>query len=71
MPEMHMVSSSNIEAVGYDSAAREVHVRFLKTGRTYIYFDVDEYVFTELRNADSVGIYLNQNIKPRYQCGEL
>ena len=71
MPEMHLVSSSNVEAVGYDTATRELHVRFLKSGLTYVYYDVDEYVFIELRNANSVGTYLNQNIIPRYQCGKL
>jgi len=71
MPEMHFVSSSNVEAVGYDATTREVHVRFLKSGLTYVYYDVDEYVFLELRNAQSVGTYLNENIKPRYQCAKL
>lgn len=71
MPEMHLVSSSNVEAIGYDSATRELYVRFLKSGLTYVYYDVDEYVFIEFRNANSVGTYLNQNIIPRYQCGKL
>lgn len=71
MPEMHLVSSSNVEAIGYDPATRELHVRFLKSGLTYVYYDVDEFVFTDFRNANSIGTYLNQNIIPRYQCGKL
>ena len=36
MPEMIYVDSSNIEAIGYDDDAQELHVRFL-SGTSYIY----------------------------------
>lgn len=67
MPEMIYVDSKNIEAIGYDSGSQELHVRFLKSGETYIYYAVDEWVFQELMRADSKGTYLNTNIKGRYQ----
>lgn len=70
MPEMHFVSSSNVEAVGYDDASRELHVRFLN-GRTYAYYNVDEYVFLELKDAQSPGTYLNQNIIGQYQYSQI
>lgn len=71
MPEMEFIDSSNIEAIGYDSDNQELHVRFLKSGETYVYYGVDEWVFQEFMQADSKGIYLNNNIKERYQYGKL
>lgn len=71
MPKMEFVDSSNIEAIGYDSDNQELHVRFLKSGETYVYYGVDEWVFQEVMQADSKGAYLNNNIKERYQYGKL
>ncbi len=71
MPEMHYVDSSNIEAIGYDPAAQELHVRFLKSGETYAYYNVEEWVFDELMQADSKGKYLSSNIKGRYDYSKL
>jgi hypothetical protein len=71
MPEMEFVDSSNIEAIGYDSSNQELHVRFLKGGETYVYYNVDEWVFQEFLSADSKGIYLNANIKGRFEYGKL
>ena len=65
MPEMHMVSSSNIAAVGYDPAEETVYVTFLN-GSTYIYKGVLEHEFENLRTAASVGSYLNRNFKNVY-----
>ncbi len=70
MPEMHYVDSSNVEAIGYDSDAQELHVQFLKSG-TYVYYNVEEWVFDEFMQADSKGTYLNAKIKPSYQCAKL
>ena len=71
MPEMHFVDSSNVEAIGYDSDNQELHVRFLKYGATYVYYDVEEWVFQEFMQADSKGTYLNANIKTQYQYAKL
>jgi len=71
MPEMHFVDSSNIEAIGYDSDIQELHVRFLKSGDTYAYYGVEDWVFQELMQADSKGIYFNANIRDKYNCGKL
>ena len=70
-PEMHFVDSSNVEAIGYDPDAQELHVRFVKSGETYVYYGVEEWVFQELIQADSKGTYLNTNIKGNYQYGKL
>ena len=71
MPEMQFVDSSNIEAIGYDSEAQELHVRFLSSGATYVYSDVDAAVFDEPMQADSKGSYLNLRIKGNYSYHRL
>ena len=70
MPEMQYVDSSNIEAIGYDPVAQELHVRFLKSGETYVYYNVEEWIFNEMMQADSKGNYLNTNVKGRYEYGK-
>jgi hypothetical protein len=71
MPEMIFVDSSNVEAIGYDAEAQELHVQFVRSGETYVYYSVEEWVFQELMQADSKGSYLNARIKPNYQYGKL
>ena len=71
MPEMIFVDSSYVEAKGYDSAVRELHVRFSKSGETYVYYEVEEWVFEDFKRADSKGTFLNTNIKGRYNFGKL
>jgi KTSC domain len=58
MPEMIFVDSSNIEAICYDTAKLELHVRFLKSGETYVYYAVEEWRYLEFMQADSKGTYL-------------
>ena len=65
MPEMHYVDSSNVEAIGYEPDTQELHVQFITSG-TYVYFDVEDWVFDEFMQADSKGQYLNYNIKGVY-----
>lgn len=65
MPEMNYVDSSNIEAIGYDDAAEELHVQFLNSGY-YVYSGVPRYKYDELMNAPSKGSYLNREIKGVY-----
>jgi hypothetical protein len=69
-PEMQMVDSSNVEAVGYDADNGAIYVRFL-SGDTYVYSGPDQGTFEELLNADSVGSYLNRVIKPNYEYSKL
>lgn len=70
MPDMQYVDSSNIEAIGYDSTNQHLHVRFLKSGITYIYYGVEDWVFQEFIDAGSKGVFLNERIKPNYQCAK-
>lgn len=68
--EMTNVDSSNVEAVGYDEDSSTLQVEF-KNGGVYQYFDVPEVVFIGLRDADSVGRYLNANIKGTYRYSKV
>lgn len=63
MPEMVFVVSTTMEAVGYDPTTSELHVRFLRTGETYVYYAVPESIFEELMQSESKGQYFNQNIR--------
>ena len=65
MPDLQTVSSSNIDAVGYDAENQTVYVRFLK-GSVYAYKGVPENEFENLRMASSVGSYLNRCYKNVY-----
>lgn len=68
MAEMIPVDSDAIEEVGFD--AGELFVKF-RGGGTYVYFIVPEAVFHAFLGADSVGAFLNREIKPNYECREL
>jgi len=66
MVDMNYVDSSNIEAIGYDSDAQELHVQFL-SGITYVYYNVPENVYEEIMDASSKGSYFNRVIKGVYE----
>jgi len=65
MPEMMFVDSSNIEAIGYDDDAQELHVRFL-SGETYVYHNVPREIFDAMMDAPSKGSFLNREVKNVY-----
>jgi hypothetical protein len=69
-PDMQMVDSSSIEAVGYDADNASIYIRFL-SGDTYVYSGADQGTFDALLNADSVGSYLNRVVKPSYEYSKL
>lgn len=66
MPEMIYVDSSNIEAIGYDEDAEELHVRFVG-GQYYIYHEVPRNIFDDLMNASSKGSFLNREVRNVYR----
>ncbi|WP_236625822.1 KTSC domain-containing protein [Rhodopirellula baltica] len=68
---MQYIDSKSIEAIGYDAESQELHVRFLKSGKTYVYYGVEQWVFDEFMGADSKGTYLNMNIKGAFNYGEV
>ena len=64
-PDMIPVSSSNVSEIGYDVENETVYVRFLN-GSLYIYKGVPVADFEGLKNATSVGSYLQRNYKNVY-----
>jgi len=63
---MHGVDSSNVAAIGYEEDSQTLQVEF-KNGTTYQYFDVPLAIFEGMRDATSVGQYLNQHIKGAFR----
>ena len=65
------VSSSNIEAVGYEEATQTLGVRFMGGGE-YHYFRVPETVYNGLLSASSVGRYFDGYVKKAgYRCQQV
>ena len=64
------VTSSNVADVGYDAASMTLEIGF-KNGTVYQYFDVPEPVYQELLRSDSVGSFLNQQIKNSYRYAKV
>lgn len=60
------VTSSNIAQVGYDPETQTLEVEF-HSGAVYQYFDVPQSVYDALMNAESIGGFLNSQIKGVYR----
>jgi len=67
MPGMHVVESSYIAAIGYDAAARELHVRLAKVPETHVYEGVDQGIYDQLLIAGSKGAYVNAVLRRNYK----
>jgi hypothetical protein len=64
------VQSTNVAEVGYDPETMTLEVAF-HNGTLYQYFDVPEVMFQELLRSDSVGKFLNTQIKNSYRYAKL
>ncbi len=60
------VTSSNVAEIGYDEGQRTLEILFVN-GSLYQYFEVPPHMFNELRQASSIGQYLNANIKGHFR----
>lgn len=58
-------SSSSIYKIGYDSASKEMFVQFLnsKDDSIYKYLNVDESTYKDFCASESLGQFLNKEIK--------
>jgi len=65
MINMIPVTSSNIEAVGYNEQNEILYVRF-KGGKSYSYERVPLCTYDEFMTAESIGKFFNQFIKNQY-----
>ena len=70
MHETHFPHSTAIALAAYDEEARELTVG-LTTGRTYVYRDVEDWIYDGLATAESAGQYYNIRIKDRYPYSEV
>jgi len=61
------VDSSAIDTVGYSEADQTLTIKFLRSGRTYTYYDVPLNVYRGVSRASSPGRYFNANIRNRYR----
>jgi hypothetical protein len=64
---MIQVSSSAIQAIGYDITTRRMKITFTE-GQTYDFCSVPENVFNDLLHSNSKGRYYSDHIRDRYQC---
>jgi hypothetical protein len=59
------VTSTSLASIGYDEDHAILEVEF-RTGEVYQYYDVSIAVYDALMNADSIGAYFSNNIRPAY-----
>lgn len=63
--------STCFDKIGYNYDDETLYLRFLDSQKEYLYLDVPEYVFDELHDSDSPGVYYNDEIKGQYDCERL
>ena len=63
------VKSSAVRAVRYDPSSRNLSVRFW-SGDEYQYKDVPPSKFRALLDAESIGAFVNKEIKPQHSFQE-
>ncbi len=66
MPEMTYVVYKKYRGDRLRSGDYGAARSFLKSGETYLYYNVEQWRFDELMQADSKGTYLNANVKGHY-----
>ena len=59
------IKSSNIKTIEYNEEIQTLTVEF-QSGAKYAYSNVPKTVFNRLVSANSVGRYLNENIRNNY-----
>jgi len=64
--EMKPVRSSNITAMGYDSALKQSHVLF-NSGDRWIYADVPEELHAEMIKASSIGSFFHKHVRGKFK----
>jgi hypothetical protein len=63
--KMSKLDSSMIQAAGYDADKRQMSVKF-NDGHTYVFSDVPNSVYDDLRSSDSAGGYFNSSVRGKY-----
>tara|TARA_R110000782_G_scaffold102483_5_gene189520 strand:- start:21396 stop:21605 length:210 start_codon:yes stop_codon:yes gene_type:complete len=68
--ERTQVTSTNIQAIGYDADSQTLEVEF-KSGPVYQYTGVPQGEYDAIMAAGSKGTFLHTNIKDRYPFTKL
>lgn len=63
---IQIANSSNVESISWDSEGDIMYVKY-QWGGTYAYKGVPYQRAVAAANADSVGSYINKNIKGQYE----
>jgi hypothetical protein len=66
-----LVSSSNLASIGYDPNSETLEVEFLKGGQVYEYYNVPQFMYERLMEAQSIGTFFNAEIRNTYPCSQL
>lgn len=64
------INSEAVSAVGYDKLKKILRIRFAE-GNVFDYQGVPVRVFKELFEAESIGRYINWEVKPNYEFTEI
>lgn len=67
---MISVSSSRIEAVGYDERLKLLHIQFVN-GSLYEYYNVPKNIYVGLITASSAGEYFHEYVRGVYQFSKI
>ncbi len=65
--EMTRVTSSAIDAIGYEPSTMRLFIRFLNSG-TYTFCRVPPEIFAEFIQASSKGGFYRSYIRDRFHC---
>ena len=68
--ERRPINSSAIRSVAYDPELLILEIEFANGG-TYQYYRVPPTTYQELCAADSKGTFVNQSVKPHFECREI
>jgi len=63
---MDSMPSTVIKNIGYDAAKKILSIEYV-SGKSYIYKQVPEALYIELRQSKVKGIFFNRNIRGKYQ----
>jgi len=66
IPELTPVSSSHLDAIGYDDASQTLYVRW-KNDQVSAYDNVPPIIAKDLQSAPSIGKAFNEMIRGKYQ----
>lgn len=60
------VTSTSLVSVGYDPESQVLEVEFTHSG-VYQYMDVPAWCYDELLRSDSIGAFVNSQVRPNYR----